>query len=515
MSLLFKILYATHASGTHHKLALDALRFLSVENGEDWRRLFLKHAPRYIEASKEPDKRFKDFKNHVLHVRENNWGGAADKCREWYDDFVATLIAEKWEDAIYSAGVLSHYYTDPIMPFHTAQSEAESQIHRAVEWSIAKSYDQLWRQGEQEFKMLMVVPPEDRIDFAATMVKEGAEISHRYYSHLIAHYDFDKGVVTPEAGFNRHGRKVLAELLRYAARGFALMLDEGIRASGMTPPKVNLTAETVLSGVKIPIKWVTRKLDDAADRRLVEAMYDELQATGRVVKNLPADDLMIRALHREEVLKLPPEMADLPDEDEIEEEYLYEEPEPDPEELLNVGEDKSERRLFDRHDRDEGAKGEAVLPSKRPQVQPNFYLKINDDVVDAPSIGPKTAARLQVIDIHTVRQLLDAAPSEVAERLGVGYVTEKTVRDWQDQARLQIEIPRLRGHDAQFLVGCGYRTVEQVVAATPETVLVDLQAFLMTSEGERLFRVGNEPDLDEVKSWIENARARDQFEAAG
>lgn len=511
MSLLFKIIYATHANGTHHKLALDALRFLSVENGKDWQRLFLKHAPRYIEASKEPDKRFKDFKNHVLHVRDNNWGGAPDKCREWYDDFVSSLIAEKWEDAIYSAGVLSHYYTDPIMPFHTGQTEAESQIHRAVEWSVNKSYNALWRQGEQEYKMLMVVKPEDEIDFAANMVLQGAEVSNRYYSHLIAHYDFDKGVVCPEEGFNAHGRRVLAELLRYSARGFAVMLDEGIKAAGVMPPKVNLTAETVMSGIQIPLKWVLRKMDDAADKRQVQAMYDELQATGRVVKTLPADDLMIRELHREEVLGLPPEDYDHWAEADKDEAVLPEEITPEPEELLNVGKDKSERRSYDRHDEDRGEGGAGTLPEKRPKNQPNFYLKKQDDVVDAPSIGAKTAARLQVIDIRSVAELLEADPEEVAGKLAVSYVKGKTVRDWQDQAELQCQIPRLRGHDAQFLVACGYRTVEQVVAASPETVLVDIQAFLMTSDGERLLRVGNEPDLAEVKGWIENAKQRDSF----
>ena len=101
----------------------------------------------------------------------------------------------------------------------------------------------------------------------------------------------------------------------------------------------------------------------------------------------------------------------------------------------------------------------------------------------------------------------------MATKLDVSYVSSATVRDWQDQAKLQCEIPHLRGHDAQFLVACGYRTVEQVEAASPETVLVDIQAFLMTAEGERLLRVGNEPDLDEVKGWIENAKSRAEIGA--
>ncbi len=41
MNLLFRIVYAAHASGTHHKLALDALRHLRCVDADLWQRLFL------------------------------------------------------------------------------------------------------------------------------------------------------------------------------------------------------------------------------------------------------------------------------------------------------------------------------------------------------------------------------------------------------------------------------------------------------------------------------------------
>ena len=61
MNLLFKIIYAAHANGTHHKLALDALRHLQCERADQWRAVFLKHAEQYLIGSKLPDKEFKDF----------------------------------------------------------------------------------------------------------------------------------------------------------------------------------------------------------------------------------------------------------------------------------------------------------------------------------------------------------------------------------------------------------------------------------------------------------------------
>ena len=346
----------------------------------------------------------------------------------------------------------------------------------------------------------MVVPPEETIDFAANMVREGATVSNKYYSHLIAHYNFDRGVVKPEEGYNELGHVVLAELIQYAARGFALVLDQAIRASGKKAPDVSITAETFMAGLKIPVKWVTRKMDDAADKRLVEAMYDELQGTGKVEETLPEDDRVIKALHRSEVLGIKDESDDdseAEDEGPTEAELAIEE--------LMEREEEVDKSGYDRHERDEND-APVSLPEKRPQQKPTHYLEKTDQVEDAPSIGAKTAKRLGVVGINTVEDLLAADVEQVAADLDVRYITPQVVKDWQDQALLQCEIPRLRGHDAQFLVGCGYRTKDRVTDANPETLLVDLQAFLLTSEGERLLRVGNEPDLDEVKEWIESAK---------
>src|SRR5678815_1059799 len=70
--------------------------------------------------------------------------------------------------------------------FHTAQSEAENNIHRAVEWSIARSYDDL--RGIE-----LGEPPEMRVQagphWLVELVCRGAEMANRHYEKLIAHYD--------------------------------------------------------------------------------------------------------------------------------------------------------------------------------------------------------------------------------------------------------------------------------------------------------------------------------------
>jgi hypothetical protein len=301
MSLLFRLIYAAHANGTHHKLALDALRHLGSPEAERWQRLFLKHAELYLEGAKAPDNEFKDFKNHVLHVRDGYWGGAVDKVESWYLQTVLALKDARWSEAVYAAGILSHYLVDPIHPFHTAQSEAENNIHRAAEWSISKAYADLLHIGEAG-------PP--TIDLAVAegpswlrhLVCRSADISNANYERLIAHYDIHRGVVDPPSGLDPIAKAMVGDLIVYAARVHGAVLDRAFLESGAVPPEVDLGVDTVVAALKVPLKWVTKKLADAADRRQVEAMYDELKATGRVEENLPADDRAVRDLHKAEVL---------------------------------------------------------------------------------------------------------------------------------------------------------------------------------------------------------------------
>ena len=50
MSLLYRIIYAAHANGTHHKLALDALLKLQHRHADGWRNMMLKHVAPYPKA---------------------------------------------------------------------------------------------------------------------------------------------------------------------------------------------------------------------------------------------------------------------------------------------------------------------------------------------------------------------------------------------------------------------------------------------------------------------------------
>lgn len=477
MSLLFRIVYAAHAKGTHHKLALDALYHLKNSDAESWQRLFLKHAETYMQGSKAPDDQFKDFKNHVLHVRDGYWGGALGKADEWYGELCTALRNEEWEKAIWNAGVLSHYVTDPIQPFHTGQSEAENSIHRAAEWSISRSYDALRAQGLATHGALAVTTGDGAV-WLRELVCSGAEKANLHYEKLIAHYDLHAGVTDPPSGLDALSRTILSELIVYAAASFAAVLDRAIEEAAVAPPQVDLAMDTVLAAVKIPTKMLAKRLADADDRRIVQAMYDELKATGRVETTLPEDDRIVRDLYAKEIEA--PRQAQ-----------------------------RAEQRTAAVMS---GSAPDPVLPIKTAQPEPlstparvKTYLALDDDIERAPSIGPRTAKRLAPLGIKTVSHFLSASAYLTADALRSKTIKAETILLWQDQCRLMMDIPGLRGTQAELLAQSGYRTAAQLASADGATLCAEVSAFAVSSAGQRILRDGAPPDIEKIKGWLDAA----------
>ncbi|RUO99676.1 MAG: DUF4332 domain-containing protein [Hyphomicrobium sp.] len=526
MSPLYRIVYATHANGTHHKLALDALEAMTRPDSADWTRLFLKHVERYLEGSKAPDVTFKDFKNHVLHVSENYWGGAPEKTQEWYNRTVFELKAGNWPDAVYAAGVLSHYFTDPVMPYHTGQTEAENAVHRATEWSINRSYNALRELGEKRFGRLSIAVPSGQ-KWLAEFVCDGAEFSHRYYEKLISHYDIHKGATRPEEGLDDIAKGIVAELLIYASTSFGKVLDRAISEAGVAAPEVTLTAETFLAMTQIPRKFIEKRLSNEADRKLVAAIYDELKTTGRVDRALPEDDRVIRDLHQAEVLA--PKLAERDaaraarirgaDNTALElavaksavaATAISEKPPEIPPARIPPPVPRAPEAV---------SIASRMLPIRPAEIRPapprrmeepasgvQVYLHEGDDLEAAPSIGPKMADRFAGLGVHTVADFLKQNPEQLAEKLADPHFDAETLLEWQEQAILVMAVPGLRGTHAQLLVGAGFKTAQAVAEADPLALSASVLKFATTSAGKRILREGRPPDIEKIKTWVEFAK---------
>ncbi|QDT35827.1 hypothetical protein Pan189_01800 [Stratiformator vulcanicus] len=647
MSLLFNVLFAEKCKSTHHKLALDSLLHLKNEHAPRWRNLFLRNIEAYLEGAKAPDTRFKDFTNHVLHVRDNNWGGAPRAAAKWYDKTVELLANKDWNDAIYAAGVLSHYYTDPLMPFHTGQSEEETVIHRAAEWSMTKSYDTLRGMLIDELGYPDVAVPSGG-DWLEQMVIEGACVSNPHYEALIERYDFEVGRKRPVEGLDEDLRIRIARCLGHATVGFSRILDRAFVDAGVAPPRKGITLIGVLSKLTVPIFWVTKRMHNSRQRKIVEMIYREYQQTGRVLTYLPEDEYAVREAHAREVLNVP--LAELDEkplrpigtqygkpvgkESGIAKPAARTEPAPTarkveqptpavanvkqspPQRTVNTAgrppvtprvapaqpakpqavsttsspaqnlartiasgtpaktaqsttattqskpanfarpEAKkinpadpfadfgSMRKIIDpQAETPRGGNTTAKQPpaeppqkptislkdSLPPELRPNtestadasgesdgpkFYLDRNCPVVDAPSIGPKTASRLEGVGIRTVADLLGANATGVAARLGVTYITAEVFRDWQRQARLCCQIPNLRGHDSQILVACGVTDPTDLVALDAEELFELVAPFCESEEGQRILRSGKSPTVEEVGDWIDWSQSARPLKAA-
>jgi hypothetical protein len=149
-------------------------------------------------------------------------------------------------------------------------------------------------------------------------------------------------------------------------------------------------------------------------------------------------------------------------------------------------------------------------PAKARDETLRFYLEPSDPVVDAPSIGPKTAERLQAIGLKSVADLLAADAQQAAEEINYRRITPDLIRAWQTQTRLVCRTPNLRGHDAQILVACGITSPEELTKADGSDLLGQVQRFVRSPEGKRILRNSPAPDAEEVDAWIRwahNARA--------
>lgn len=523
MSLLFRVLFAQKCTSTHHKLAMDALRFLECSDSSEWRNLFIGNVELYLDGSKAPDKKFKDFRNHVLHVGDNYWGGAVVKTEEWYAKLVSLLQEGDWQRAIYAAGVLSHYYTDPIMPLHTAQSEREGAVHRAIEWSTTKSYSELQNILVEDLGGYPTISPGQDSDWLASMVLNGAQTAFEHYEPLLDHYDLELGVRKPTEGFDQECKDRLAQLIGHATIGLARILDRAIAEAGMIPPRTNVSLAGFLSRLSTPLFWITRKLADSRDRAAVEDIYDELQEKGRAIESLPEDELEVRQLHAAEVLNVA--IEDLNDQP-VSATGTRHGQGATPRErstrpVFSLPEDAiKEQAALEKKKAKQAAREEKKARQAEADQQsffddgPRVFLTVDDPVVDAPSIGPKTASRLKKVNILSVQDLLQVDAESAAAELNTRHIDADTIREWQTQAFLQCTIPGLRGHDAQILAGCGIETAQDMFAMRPEELTELAGDFSATDEGQRVLRGGNAPDLEEVTQWIEWAGMADQHRAA-
>jgi hypothetical protein len=160
-------------------------------------------------------------------------------------------------------------------------------------------------------------------------------------------------------------------------------------------------------------------------------------------------------------------------------------------------------------------------PLRTPHSAPNpqslalrFRLNPGSPVVDAPTIGSKTAGKLERAGVITVGDLLDADPEALAKKLNHKQFTPEVIRHWQNESSLNCRVPELHNHDAQILVASGVTDPEELAAFDPPELLELVTPWVKSPDGQRILRQQKPPDLAEVTQWIEWAKSSRRLKAA-
>jgi predicted flap endonuclease-1-like 5' DNA nuclease len=518
MSAYYDLVLNSVCRSNHHRIAVMALDHLKGDDAELWRNLFLKWHETYLKGAKAPDEEFKDFKNHVVHPKDNFWGGAPKAAAEWYKRTVRALAEGDWEHAAWSAGVMSHYIADPHQPFHTDQCEAEGVIHRAAEWSFSKAFPEIKLIIEQHVGFPELKMPEGD-NWIEQIVHNAALRSNPHYHTLIDHYNLDAARKKPEAGLDQEIKDIVADLIAHATMAVSITLGRAFIESKAHPPKVGLTLSTIFVGAKKPLHAMLKSLDHKEDAKIVAAQYEEFRRTGKVKDTLGEDDKIVRALHAAEVQNVNLSSLDC---EWPREHGLAHGEGAEPRVHTKLKKTKAKAAAAAEADTGEetpatGVEAKTPAPDKSgapaPTVNskaPRIRLTRDASVVEAPSIGPKTAGRFQVIGIKTVGDLLDMSPDEAAQKIKASHINARIIKDWQAQALLACSVPDISGTTAQMLVGAGVLTATELASADPAFLLKAIADFSKTKEGEGALRGAAPPDQSKIEKWIASAKTLSQ-----
>ena len=541
MDTMVAILRAAHCKSTHHFFAIDSLWEVTTPRGMDLANLLLAHYADYLRGAKDPDTLFKEFENHVVHVADGYWGGAAKTGAKWLERVYRLLGSANWKDAAYAIGVLSHYFTDPFMPLHTAQSPRETVIHRPLEWSVCCCYQEIYQVccADEQLEMFEL---QDGNDWLTDGIHRGATYAHQYYEILLDDYNMNEARRFPKLALGTESKKVLAQLFVAVQTAWGSALDRIACESTIAIPKTSLTLPTILAGVQIPTKKIVQAMESSERRAEVQNILDEYLTTGKVVRNLSIEQSTVQT-----VRKLKPDLRASAKEieridvktqlaDVIHPKVAITSPISVPKIVVpkivpttavatpSLSENRPTAKITSQanpfvalipivteHKPDTTLvpKAKATLPkipeSENATTSKRKRLTIVSPIVDAPAIGPKTAARFHAIGCHTIEDFLGRDSEQVAQELNTSWINSRLVFQWQKQSLLACQIDRMTAVGSGLLVLAGIDSASALANQNAMELQKRLESLSQTSEGKRLMRDKEAPLLKTVEHWIASA----------
>ena len=487
---LLSFLKRVHCNSTHHYFALDALPLVQTPAGERLVRVLLRHHRRYLLGATDPDTRFRDYQNHVIHVKNGYWGGAPRMAHKWYDRMQRYLRTNRFSDAAHAAGVLSHYFTDPFQPLHTEYSELEKVLHRPIEQSIYRGYSeiyQLWRSSQ----MKVIFQLSNRVSWLGESMLHGSQYANRKFGVLLDQYDLMSAVENPRTGLSSDARNSLAEIFGLAITGWARVLERAAQEAEHEREKkipFHLVSPSMLTSTcRAPFGLLQQYLGSRREQKEIISMIDEYANEGKLVHQTPAE---IDVVHR---------VTDI-----YQSEKEWRLPQLNEDTTLAV-------KWIDRADHSEQKSRRKDANSSKEVNE----LLARDSVFAAPFICVDAAQRMVEVGVKRIDDFLHDSPRELAERMKLDGVTTQILTRWQSQVALMVKVKGLGEQASMLLVAAGYASAESIALAQRSSIHRAVRKVVADHEGKGLQPQGVSPELyprsSEINSWIALASAHVEF----
>lgn len=292
MNRLHAIIRNVHCLGTHQRFAIDALPLVQSAAGKRLVAWLLYYHRAFLRGAIDPDVRFRDYHNHLLHADDGYWGGAPRVAHQWYGRLQKYLRAERFRDAAHAAGVLSHYVSDVIQPLHTISNDREALIHRPLEWSIEQSYERIIQRWHDD-ELKVVIELSDKPCWLGSLMIHAAHFANNRSDQLVRRYRFQEGVRKPTDALDDQSVASLAELFSLAITSISLVLQraaEEIEAYNEYPiPECRCGWAIIGASATIPISVWKRQRRRRIESLSIAALADEYCRTGKLSHWLPAE----------------------------------------------------------------------------------------------------------------------------------------------------------------------------------------------------------------------------------
>ncbi|MCE3018677.1 MAG: DUF4332 domain-containing protein [Pirellula sp.] len=280
---------------------------------------------------------------------------------------------------------------------------------------------------------------------------------------------------------------------------------------------------TLMATVQVPAKKIVSAFKNAEQRKEIEKVLEEFHRTGQVVKNIAEEQRTVAKI-RQSKPTLAPAATEVQRAQALPQVIQATKPasrpkiaQPTPERAATIPAQPI-ANIAPPHRAE-------VQPAKQPRSTPlplatppearfaeptraQVHDKIGpwSPIVDALAIGPKTAERLKAINIHTINDLLQSNPADIARCLATSWINETTVATWIVQARLVCEIDKLTAVGSGLLALAGIESATAMIRRGEADVHRAILATAETSEVKRMLRDKEPPGLDRVQRWIKAAR---------